>query len=270
MVPLPYRVTRVRRETADVSTLHVEPGEDAVAPFTPGQFNMLYAFGVGEVPVSVSGDLPRPGALAHTVRAVGQATRALCSLKRGDLLGLRGPFGNGWPLAEGEGKDVVIVAGGIGLAPLRPVMRHLLAGRARYGRVILLYGGRTPRDLVYQSDLVKWRSRFDLEVEITVDSADEEWRGNVGVVTRLIPRAPFDPQDALAMVCGPEVMMRFTVAELQDRGVPLESIYVSLERNMKCAIGFCGRCQFGPEFVCKDGPVFRYDRIASLLRIREV
>jgi NAD(P)H-flavin reductase len=204
------------------------------------------------------------------VRAVGTVTTAVCRLKRGDILGVRGPFGSPWPVEEAAGKDVVVAAGGIGLAPLRPALLTLLAHRERYGRIVLLYGARSPQELLYASQLLQWRGRFDLDVEVTVDTASREWKGNVGVVTTLIPRAPFDPEEVVAMVCGPEVMMRFTLAGLQDRGVPPESIYISMERNMKCAVGFCGHCQYGPTFVCKDGPVFRYDRVASLFKVREV
>jgi len=270
MAPRLYRVERVRRETVDASTLWLEPMGDGATASEPGQFNMLYTFGVGEVPISISGDLPDPGGLMHTIRSVGPVSTALCNSKPGDVLGLRGPFGRGWPIDDAEGRDVVIVAGGIGLAPLRPAIVQLLAQRERYGRIVLLYGGRTPQDLLYQPELGHWRSRFDIDVAITVDAASGGWRGHVGVVTTLIPPALFDPSEAIALVCGPEVMMRFTIAELQARGVSLESIYISMERNMKCAIGFCGHCQFGPTFICKDGPVFRYDQVAPLLGIREI
>ncbi len=271
MLPQLYRVRRKRRETHDTFTFELEPLNGAVAPrFAAGQFNMLYVFGVGEVPISISGDPARPGVLVHTVRRVGVVTTALCALKRGAVVGLRGPFGSHWPVEEAEGCDVVVVAGGIGLAPLRPALYHLLANREKYGRIVLLYGARTPRDLLYQRELHRWRARFDLEVEITVDSATSSWRGNVGVVTTLIPRAPFDPSSTIALVCGPEVMMRFTVLELQKRGLPSENIYISMERNMKCAIGFCGHCQFGPMFICKDGPVFRFDQVQPFFGKREV
>lgn len=270
MAPRPYRIQRVRRETADVSTLWLEPLDGAAERCAPGRFNMLYAFGVGEAPISISGEFLLPGGLMHTIRGVGPVSSALCRSKRGDVVGVRGPFGRGWPIDEARGRDVVIVTGGIGLAPLRPAVEQLLAQRERYGRIVLLYGGRTPHDLLYQRELHRWRSRFDLEVEVTVDAASVGWRGYVGVVTALIPRAVFDPSEAVAFICGPEVMMRFTIAELQDRGVLPQSIYISMERNMKCGVGFCGHCQFGPTFVCKDGPVFRYDEVAPLLRIREV
>jgi NAD(P)H-flavin reductase len=231
---------------------------------------MLYVFGVGEVPVSISGDPTQPQLLEHTTRAVGTVTGAIRTLRPGQTLGVRGPFGSPWPVAEAAGKDVVLVAGGIGLAPLRPVLYHLLAQRDQYGRIVLLYGTRTPGDMLYRRQLEQWRGRFDVEVAVTVDRAVGPWRGNVGVVTRLIPKAAFDPLDTVAMICGPEVMMRFTVMELVKCGVDEENIYVSMERNMQCAIGFCGHCQFGPTFICRDGPVLRYDRIKPWFGQREI
>jgi NAD(P)H-flavin reductase len=231
---------------------------------------MLYVFGVGEVPISISGDPAAPLALEHTTRAVGTVTRAMQTLRPGQTLGVRGPFGHPWPVAEAVGKDVVLVAGGIGLAPLRPVCYHLFARRHQYGKIVLLYGTRTPEDMLYRRQLEQWRGRFDVAVSVTVDRATGPWQGHVGVVTRLIPGAAFDPLDTVAMICGPEVMMRFTVMELLKYGVSEENIYVSMERNMKCAIGFCGHCQFGPAFLCKDGPVLRYDRIKPWIGQREI
>jgi len=201
---------------------------------------------------------------------VGTVTQAMRRLAPGAALGVRGPFGVSWPMEFAKGRDVLLVAGGLGLAPLRPALYHLLAHRADYGRVALLCGTRTPRDFLYRRELRHWGTRRDLEVHLTVDRAVGRWRGNVGVVTKLIPRAPFDPSKTVAMVTGPEVMMRFTALELQRRGVPPERIFLSLERNMQCAVGFCGHCQYGPSFVCKDGPVFRYDRVKSLFSIREI
>ncbi|MFQ5795867.1 MAG: FAD/NAD(P)-binding protein [Candidatus Bipolaricaulia bacterium] len=271
MLPRPFLVQRVTKETHDTWTLVLEPADGADRfSFAAGQFNMLYVFGMGEVPISISGDPTQPQTLVHTVRTVGTITQAICKLKRGDRVGVRGPFGSYWPVEEARGSDVVIVAGGIGLAPLRPALYHLLSDRDQYGRIVLLYGTRTPQDLLYNRKLHRWRGRFDLDVDITVDSAMGDWRGNVGVVTTLIPRARFDPFSAVAMVCGPEVMMRFTIVELQKRGVRADDIFISMERNMKCAVGFCGHCQFGPTFICKDGPVFRYDRIQPFFRMREI
>ena len=231
---------------------------------------MLYAFGKGEVPISISGGLGGDEPLVHTVRAVGAVTDALCALAEGEAVGVRGPFGTAWPLADAEGRDVVILAGGLGLPPLRPAIRAVLANRERYGDVSILYGGRTPAELLFTDELERWRARFDVTVEVIVDSAGPDWRGRVGVVTKLIPRAVFDPRNALVMMCGPEVMMRFAVVALREHGVADESIWVSLERSMKCATGHCGHCQLGPLFVCKDGPVVRHDAVANLLKVREL
>ncbi|MDH3603850.1 MAG: FAD/NAD(P)-binding protein [Candidatus Tectomicrobia bacterium] len=271
MRPELYRVQRLRKDTADTFTLDLEPQPGvATSSFAAGQFNMLYVFGVGEVPISISGDPTQSQTLVHTTRAVGAVTQAIRALKRGATIGVRGPFGSHWPVEACIGKDVVLVAGGIGLAPLRPVIYQLLAEREKYGNIILLYGTRTPADILYQRQLAQWRARFDLDVEITVDRAPDTWRGNVGVVTKLIPKAAFDPVDTVAMICGPEVMMRFTIMELVKLGLQEEDIFVSMERNMKCAIGFCGHCQFGPSFICKDGPVLRYDQIKHWFGIREL
>lgn len=271
MRPVACRVARTVAETHDTFTLILEPAEGSGDfSFEPGQFNMLYAFGVGEVPISMSG---RPGItrqIVHTIRAVGPVTRTLQRLRRGDALGLRGPYGSAWPVVFAEGHDVLIVAGGIGLAPLRPALYHVLAHRERYGRVALLYGARSPRDILFAREVESWRGRFDVDVEVTVDRAAPGWHGQVGVVTTLVPRVHFDPENTTAFIVGPEVMMYYTVRELERREVAPQRIYVSMERNMKCGIGLCGHCQFGPLFICKDGPVFRWDRVAALLAIREV
>jgi NAD(P)H-flavin reductase len=271
MLPQLYHVQRMRREIPDTFTLELEPADGSdIPPFATGQFNMLYVFGVGEVPISISGDPAKRKPLVHTTRAVGTVTKAMRQLKPGDVIGVRGPFGSHWPIERAQGKDVVIVAGGIGLAPLRSALYQITAQREQYGKVALLYGARTPADILYRRELEHWRGRFDLEVYVTVDQAAVTWRGSVGVVTKLISRASFDPENTTVLVCGPEVMMRFTVAEFEKRGVASEHIYVSMERNMKCAVGFCGHCQYGPHFVCKDGPVFQYSRVQSLFTKREV
>jgi NAD(P)H-flavin reductase len=271
MLPSPYRVKRVTKETADTFTMELVPqnGRDLIR-YAPGQFNMLYVYGVGEVPISISGDPSKSGVMVHTTRAVGTVTRAMSAMKRNAILGLRGPYGTPWPVDEAQGHDIVIIAGGIGLAPLRPAMHHLLANRSKYRKVVLLYGARTPDDLLYRAELERWRAHFDLEVAVTVDRATPGWRGTVGVVTRLIGRAPFDPHDTMAMICGPEAMIRFTTMELRQRGIGVDRIYVSMERNMKCGIGLCGHCQFGPKFVCNDGPVFRYSDVKDLLAKWEI
>jgi NAD(P)H-flavin reductase len=271
MDPQLYEVRRVHRETHDVFTLELEPANGATAfSFGPGQFAMLYAFGMGEVPVSISGDPAKSGILVYTIRTVGTVTRIFARCRKGDMLGVRGPFGTCWPVDKTAGKDLVLVAGGIGLAPLRPVLYWLLARRERYGRIALLYGTRTPEDAIYRNELEEWRGRLDLDVEVTVDRAGSDWRGNVGVVTSLLNRVEFNPANTMAMVCGPEVMMWFTILALMKRGLQVEQIYISMERNMKCGIGFCGHCQFGPFFICKDGPVFRYDRVKWLFGKGEI
>jgi len=231
---------------------------------------MLYVFGVGEIPISISGNPEKTRSLVHTTRAIGTVTKAMRKLRKGDTLCVRGPYGTSWPVREGRGKDIIIIAGGIGVAPLRPVVYHILAHRGDYRSVTLLYGTRTPDDILYRNEVEHWRARLDLDVHVTVDRAAPTWKGSVGVVPTLIPRAPFEPSNTVAMICGPEVMMRFTVAELQKRGVPDSMIFLSLERNMKCGIGLCGHCQYQHLFVCRDGPVFSYAKVKELLTKREV
>ena len=270
LTPVAYQVAARHDESADVVTLDLEPVEPAAAidEPAPGQFTMLYAFGIGEAPISVSGCPADDGTLRHTIRSAGAVTRALCDLAPGDQLGVRGPFGVGWPLADVDGLDLVVIGGGIGLAPVRPVLRQVIAERDRFGRVALVVGARTPGDLLYRSELAEWRGRFDLDVEVTVDAAPIEWRGDVGVVTKVLPRLAVDPARAAAFVCGPEVMMRVVARHLLDAGFDAERIHVSLERNMQCAVGHCGHCQLGPVFVCTDGPVLPWSAAALLLEVR--
>jgi NAD(P)H-flavin reductase len=269
MAPEPYRVVSRAPETADTWTLLLEPQGKPVVP-APGQFNMLYAFGVGEVPISTSA-APEPGGeLVHTIRAVGPVTRTLCATEPGDVIGVRGPFGTSWPLDEARGGDLVIVAGGIGLAPVRPAIYHALSHRDDYESFCLLVGARTPDDLLYVRELEDWRGRFDVEVGVTVDSAVGDWHGRVGVVPRLIPAAAFDPAATTALVVGPEIMMSFTAKALLERGVPKDRIHVSMERNMRCGLGHCGHCQLGPVLICRDGPVFRYDEMEALMEVRQL
>jgi NAD(P)H-flavin reductase len=270
MVSRPFRVDRTWMETHDTFSLELHPLDGGDFTFLPGQFNMLYQWGIGEVPISISGHPAATGKAVHTIRAVGSVTKMMRQLRRGDVVGVRGPYGTPWPVADIGGQDIVIITGGIGLAPLRPVMYHLLQHRDRYGKILMLYGARTPDDLLYVKELEQWRGRFDMHVSVTVDRAESSWRGNVGVVTGLMPGFHFDQEMTIAMVCGPEIMMRFTIQELSKRGIPAENIFVSMERNMKCGIGLCGHCQFGPDFICKDGPVFRYDRIKDRMLKREL
>ena len=270
MLPELCRVVRTRRESHDTVTLELEPPRGGPFAFTPGQFNMLYAFGIGESAISISGHPERTGTLVHTIRSVGSVTAALTATRPGDAIGVRGPYGRGWPLSEVPGRDLVFVAGGIGLAPLRPAILAALSHRDRYGRVAVLFGARTDKDLLYTREVAHWRQRFDVPVEVTVDRAGPAWRGDVGVVTGLFRRLPLDPARTTAMLCGPEVMMRFAMRDLAARGIAPRDVYVTLERNMKCAVGFCGHCQLGPAFLCKDGPVFRYDELGHWLTGKEL
>ncbi len=267
MIPMPFRVVRQRHELRNVVTLTLEPEAGGRFSFQPGQFNMLYHFGMGEVPISVSGD-PAKRRLRHTIRSVGAVTHALTRLRKGDGVGVRGPFGAPWPLAEAEGRDVVLAAGGLGMAPLRPVLYAVMARRERYGRVTLYYGARSPADILYRKQLERWGKRRGIDVRITVDKATPAWRGHVGVVTRLMSREHFAAGNTIAMLCGPEVMMRFSAQTLNRLGVSDGRIYLSMERNMQCGIGLCGHCQLGPTFICRDGPVYRLDEVLPLMKVR--
>jgi NAD(P)H-flavin reductase len=269
MKPAVVRVQDYRRENDDTFTLALDPPTPTWS-CRPGQFNMLYAFGVGEVAISVSGDPAKVGtSVVHTIRNVGSVTGVLSRALPGSSLGLRGPFGTAWPVDEVRGQDVVLVTGGIGLAPLRPALYHFLNHRGDYGRIILLHGARTPEDLIYTDQLNDWSRSSAVEVFATVDRATSPWQGAVGPVTMLFPRITLDPRRTVAFMCGPEIMMCFALLELEKRGLGHDQVFVTLERNMQCAIGLCGHCQLGPSFVCADGPVFRYDRVQKFFEIRE-
>jgi NAD(P)H-flavin reductase len=259
LAPQEAEVIAVTRESSDVVTLHVVPEKPFV--HAPGQFTMLSIPAVGEIPVSISGTDGL--ALEQTIRSVGAVSRALVDLRPGGRLGVRGPYGKGWPLDEARGHPVVVVAGGVGLAPMRSALRHMLDRPLDYPDVRLFYGARTPDDILFLREMLGWLCRPGFRFEVTVDRAGPAWRGHVGVVTRLLRAAPL-PDDVRCFVCGPEIMMRFALDTLGAVGVANDRIHLSMERHMKCAAGFCGRCQYGPWFVCKDGPVFRYDRIAPI------
>jgi NAD(P)H-flavin reductase len=271
MLTHPFVLRETVKETPDTFTLTIEPDtRDSNNSFTPGQFSMLWVFGVGELPISISGDPAKHNQLVYTVRSVGQGTHALVSQSVGNSVGVRGPLGTGWPVEAARGKDVIIVAGGIGLAPLRPLVYHVLSNRKDYGRLVILYGARSPRELLYRKELATWARNRETQVLVTVDYGGLSWRGHVGVVTTLFKYARLQPAHSVAMVCGPEIMMRFVTRELETHGLRREDIYLSMERNMKCAVGFCGHCQYGPYFICKDGPVFCYDQIRALLEKYEL
>lgn len=271
MVPHLHQLMKMKNENLDTFTVWLKPdGQAEPMEFLPGQFNMLYVFGIGEVPISISGNPEDRGELVHTIRAVGSVTHGLKRLPRGGQVGVRGPFGTSWPIQEAETKDVVLIAGGIGLAPLRPALYRIINQRKKYGKVVLLYGARMRKDLIFQKELASLQHRGDFDLDVIVDYADEKWNGNVGVVPSLISKAQFNPAHTVAMICGPEVMMRFTINELTKEGVHPSSIYLSMERNMKCGLGLCGRCQFMPHFICKDGPIFSYEQIRPFFGRKEV
>ncbi|MEQ9300074.1 MAG: FAD/NAD(P)-binding protein [Cyclobacteriaceae bacterium] len=269
--PIPYRISAKRLENDNLFTLQLDPaGDMTIDPIAPGQFNMLYSFGIGEIPISVSSRLSSHPTLTHSIQDVGPVSKALTQLVTGDVVGVRGPFGTTWPIEKAKSKDILILAGGIGLCPLRPVIEHILDHRDQYGEVNVLFGTRHPDNIIYHSDIISWQSDSSINFQITVDHAFANWRGNVGVVTHLINKAIFDPANTAAFLCGPEVMMRFGVYSCLDAGVAEEAVHLSMERNMKCAIGFCGHCQLGPYFTCKDGAVFPYTMMKPYLNIPEL
>ena len=254
-------VRGVRKETPDTFTLHFDLGDGRTpADFMPGQFNMLYVFGVGEVPISVA-SYGGEKHLMHTIRSVGRVTNLLAALASGSSVGVRGPFGQGWPLAEAKGKQLLVIAGGLGLPPLRPVIEEGIAEPGRFDGMKVMYGARTPADLIYTYEYPRWHAADGCDLLLTVDRGASDWKGNVGVVTTLFPKARIDPRRAVAFICGPELMLKFSILELAKMGVPAERIFVSLERNMSCATGTCGHCQLGPLFICRDGPVFSYPKV---------
>jgi NAD(P)H-flavin reductase len=265
--PHRYRVQSRDVETADTVTLTLVPLDDAVDAPRPGQFMMLTAFGFGEVPISVSGG--GDGTLVHTVRAVGPVTRALHAAAPDTIVGVRGPYGTDWDVERPGARDLVFVAGGIGLAPLRPAIWAAIRSKQR-GRIVVLVGARTPNDLLFSRDLATWERRPDVALGVTVDQARSGWRGNVGLVTSLIKRATFDGQRTTAFVCGPEVMMRVVARALIDHGLSESDVRLSLERNMRCGTGLCGHCQLGPLLTCRDGPVVGLDEAALLMATREL
>jgi NAD(P)H-flavin reductase len=271
-IPSVWRVAGRRRETEDTVTLDLVPPVSGKMPEGPvcGRFNMLYAFGQGEVPISISRLERDPDRLLQTIRSVGSVTRALCRLRKGDSVGVRGPFGRGWPMDAAQLHDVVFVAGGLGMAPLRGAVDHVLGNRTDYGQIALLYGARSPAELLFTDDLARWNAEANMKVRVTVDSAPAGWTGGVGLVTRLIHRLHVRPERTVAMVCGPEIMMRFAAWELLELGLDPERVFLSMERNMQCGQGLCGHCQLGPHMVCRDGPVLCLDRIETFFYQREL
>lgn len=256
------------REAEDINTYRLRINDDEVRQqfrFTAGQFNMVYLFGVGEAAISIVSDPDEPTFLDHTIRAVGRVTKAIADLQSGDTLGIRGPFGQGWPLDEARGRNVVIVTGGLGCAPVMGAIDYILRRRRDYGSIKIVHGVKTPKDLLYRERFEAWGHFPDTEVLLTSGQSDKAWHYHVGVVTELFERVTIDPTNSLVLMCGPEIMMRLGVPILMKQGIPATAIYLSLERHMECGIGLCGHCQMGPYFLCKDGPVMRYDRVAQWL-----
>lgn len=277
-IPFEVTVKWARKETRDTASYALKIRNKAIQKsyrFMPGQFNMLYMPGIGEAPISIS-SAPGDHDLMHTIRMAGDVTTALSKLKYGDVLGMRGPFGNGWPLHEIADNNLIIISGGVGIAPLRSVLRHILGERSgspakkHSARHTLLYGAKTPKDIVFKNEFPRYREAFD--IFLSVDKADPEvyWRGDVGLVTSLLSKVTFNPSRTIVFLCGPEVMMQNVVHELLKRGLTEDKIFLSVERNMNCGMGLCGHCFLGPRFVCKDGPVFRFSDIGEFFRTREI
>jgi NAD(P)H-flavin reductase len=264
MEPVPHRVVSRVVEGPKVVSLRIVPVTHRLSPCEPGQFMMLWMLGIGEVPISASRAMP-DGSLEFTVQAVGATSTAITEAQIGDLVGLRGPFGTSWPISEATGRDVVVMAGGLGLAPLRMAIDRLVGGEPAPRGITLLIGARTPANLLFPLDLARWAGA-GATVRTTVDAADRTWHGAVGVVTTLLEREPVPPD--IAFVCGPEAMMAASARALLDAGLAADHIYVSLERNMHCGIAHCGRCQLGPLLLCRDGAVVGWDRAADLVAVR--
>lgn len=264
----PATIVEKIRAADDIDTYRLQFVDEQVRRayrFAAGQFNMVYLFGVGEVAISIVSDPDEPDYLDHTIRVAGRVTSAMSQLQVGEVLGIRGPFGQGWPLNEAQGRDLVIVTGGLGCAPVVGAIEYIFRRRNAYGAVKILHGVKTPHDLLYRERFDAWRRYPDTEVLLTSDQPDKTWHDHVGVVTELFELVSIDAAKTMVFMCGPEIMMRLGAPILIDRGIPATSIYVSLERHMECGIGLCGHCQMGPYFLCKDGPVMRYDRVARLL-----
>ncbi|HUF20300.1 MAG TPA: FAD/NAD(P)-binding protein [Burkholderiales bacterium] len=242
-------------------------GERTAYRFAPGQFNMVYLHGAGEVPISIVSDPESPVLLDHTIRAVGRVTNGLAKLHAGDRVGIRGPFGRGWPLDQARGRDVVIVTGGLGCAPVVAVINYLFAYRKHFGHVTIIQGVKHASELIWRERYAEWAKLPGVQVLLSADHGGPLWPFHIGRVTDVFDEAHL-PGDAIAMLCGPEIMMQIAARQLAARGIAEDDIYLSLERNMQCAIGHCGHCQFGPDFVCREGPVFAYPHIKPLFSVK--
>ena len=270
-VPWEAEVVERIQESPTIFTLRLRLVDEEVRQayrFAPGQFNMVYLYGVGEVPISIASDPQDTNLLGHTIRAVGRVTEGLSRLGAGERLGLRGPYGRGWPLAEAEGKDIVVVTGGLGCAPVVAVINYIIMRRERFGRLTVIQGVKHSEELIWRERYAYWNTLPDIQVLLAADHGGPLWPWHVGLVTEVFDQMEITPQRSVAMMCGPEGMMRAAVRNLTERGLAEDSIYLSMERNMQCAIGQCGHCQFGASFICRQGPVFAYSRIKELLGVR--
>lgn len=269
--PYEARIIKRRQESATVFTLDLEfsdPDVGAEYRFAPGQFNMVYLYGVGEVAISIVSDPAHGHALAHTIRRVGRVTNALAGLGEGDYLGIRGPYGRGWPVEQAAGRDVVLITGGLGCAPVVGVINYIVRRRAQFGRITIVQGVKHSADLIWRDRYEQWAALSDTQVLLAADVAGPGWPWHEGRVTALLDQATLVPGNSLVMMCGPEMMMRLTIEILLRRGIPERDIWLSMERNMQCAIGHCGHCQYGGQFVCKDGPVFCYPQVKALFGVK--
>lgn len=270
---LPHEALILERiqESSSIFTLRLKFTDAAVHAnyrFHPGQFNMVYLHGVGEVAISIVSDPHDDSVVDHTIRAVGRVTRGLAKLAQGDRIGIRGPYGRGWPLSTAEGRDVLIVTGGLGCAPVVAVINYVLRRRARFGRLLIMQGVKHSDDLVWQQRYQQWAKMPDTHVLVAADTAEQHWPWRVGRITDHFDELQLDPRRTLAMMCGPEGMMHAATKQLFRRGMAETDVYLSMERNMQCAVGHCGHCQYGPHFICKDGPVFSYAQIKGLLGVK--
>lgn len=266
---LPKEAVIVERiqESATIFTLRLEftdPQVNAQYRFQPGQFNMVYLYGVGEVPISIVSDPESEQRYDHTIRVVGRVTRGLAQLQQGERVGIRGPFGRGWPLREAEGRDIMIVTGGLGCAPVVAVIGYVLRRRERYGRLTIMQGVKHADDLLWRQRYEQWAKMPNTQVIVAADQVGKSWPWAIGRVTDLFDQVHIEAQRTVAMMCGPEGMMAAAVKELTRRGLGEDTIYLSMERNMQCAVGHCGHCQYGGQFICKDGPVFAFSEIKHL------
>lgn len=270
MLPRPFEIRARNQELADSVTLEMAAVDGRPLGFAPGQFTMLYIHGVGEIAISISGNPAASDTLVQTIRGAGAVSNAVCRLAEGQRIGVRGPLGKAWPVERAAGKHLMVVAGGLGLAPTRPIIYWALANRDRLQSIAIVYGTRSPEQILYSRQLLGWSTSGSVQVGVTVDRAGQDWTGRVGLVTDLVPAMLRDPAETVAMVCGPEIMMRFTAQALADSGVSQHDVHLSLERNMKCGIGWCGHCQLGPHLICRDGPVFPYPAVRDLMTVWEL